>query len=122
MERETDRVVSFIQDVFDRQLKRGDHAMAEMPFGEHWGVKSLADNMLRHPQVQCVHGWGLREQDCRNSIWAVSSSNIYHQIEKSRAQRQNGQARLDPRVPAEQRKRDFGRAVCKGFNSRSEGK
>ena len=109
------RVVDFIEHVFDRQLKRGDHAMAEVPFGQHWGVKSLADNMMRHPRLQCAHGWGWKEQDGRNSVWIVSSNHIFHQLEKSRAERQCGPTSLDPRVSAEHWKRDFGRAICKGF-------
>ncbi|OLP76028.1 T-complex protein 1 subunit eta, partial [Symbiodinium microadriaticum] len=109
------RVVDFIEHVFDRQLKRGDHAMAEVPFGEQWGVKTLADNMMRHPRLQCAHGWGWKEQDGRHSVWIVSSNHIFHQLEKSRAERQCEPTSLDHRVSAEHWKRDFGRAICKGF-------
>ena len=50
------QAVKFLHDICDAQLKRGDHVLAELPFGEHWGVKTLAQSMIKHPNIQCVYG------------------------------------------------------------------
>eukprot|EP00439_Symbiodinium_sp_Y106_P014302 s656_g2.t1 len=105
--------VEFIQRVFDLQLARGDHAMAELPFGEVWGVETMAANMIRHPRVRCVLGpKSVHEQEVRDA-WAVSSEHIADEIEKRGDSRQLeasvGQSGKD------WKSRMLAKAVCGGY-------
>ena len=103
------QIVSFIQDVFDSQLKHGDHFLAELPFGEHWGVQSLADNMMRHPSIQCVYGWDLSRDSHshQKNVWAVTSKHIVEQLENGSSPRHSGTDRKDRSIGLETRSGSF---------------
>ena len=109
------QVVDFVQQVFDCQLKRGDHAMADLPVGEHWGVAALADNMIRHPNVRCVHGWNVGFKTGQESAWVTTCHHVAEELERSVPSKPVQNDPNDQSTRLEARRRNFSRAVCVGF-------
>ena len=109
------QVVQFIQDVFDCQLKRGNHVIADVPVGEHWGVATLADSMIRHPHVHSVHGWSLSQETGHQNVWVTSCRQIVDELEKGAPNKRSVTSSNDQSTELEVRKRRFSRAVCIGF-------
>ena len=109
------QAVKFLHDICDAQLKRGDHVLAELPFGEHWGVQTLAQSMIKHPNIQCVYDWDLSGKPSSKHVWAVSSKYITDELESTASKGRDHIGRDVRQGDVESKKRDFCRAVCTGF-------
>ena len=107
--------VSFVEKVFETQIRRGDDALAESPVGEHSFRERCMGRIINHPEVYtavvaCSHGL---EKECksnpsvsRSSLWMSTSVEVCEEIALRCSAAEGGPDRGSRKVAA---------AVCKGY-------
>ena len=90
--------------------------MAELPFGQMWGVEALAGAMIkktRRSSLSLVRSRSGLESSEIKDMWLISADQIVQAVEKDRDQQKKGSTGGKPNS-TEERSRRFVKAVCCG--------